>query len=540
MRIPARLHRPNLPLGLALVLAAGCAGVPIVQGPGPAGNGTSPAPSPRPTTNPTTNPGANPQVTPGPSTTAATGDEVNVSFQVSPIALGARALLLEAVSGDARLVDIQSGVLSTRIRKGQLAVALLDPNMEPSTLLVKGDDTLFQLDSDTSLGTLTFNTQTGDLTTVAPLRAVAAASLPSWNIQHGAAPDLTDLRGLKAVASPKSVDLSKLAIDGLADADGDKVPDFLDNDCDENGAYDREEGVDLTSIIPLSTPSADIRAELGTLRPYAFDNLKLDATQVFRGDGDFWPHSSRHVLAFHLDASPALLSLIDKVEIPAPPAYARWKIAPLAGGYRAISAYPPAGQQWSNTSFRLPLLEGPGGKEVHGIWIESNGDPSPAFLQYKITFRDGSTALANTRIHYVFHTPSRVDSVAGTTISYPVNAGDPGTSTNPITIPSTGTTVTLEGRRPLTRAGGSPIVGMKVNAHIFYLDASGNQIRTIATQTPQVTDLGPIGTPLQLVLDKARDLPTTVDGRPVASYKVDFTVSGRNGDNCAEWFYLKY
>ena len=538
-RSPHRLV-PHLPLALGLALAAGCTGLPGTSGPGLSGITGSPNPGVAPSASPSSVPGnpVGPGTNPGPGISVSTGDEVTVSFQVFPVALGAKALVLEALSGDARLVNIQDGTLTTRIRKGQLAVALLDSNLEPTTLLVKDDDTLFTLDSNLDLGTLTYNGQTGELTTVAPLRAAFQAGFPGFSIQHGAAPDFTDLRGLKASSTPKSVDLAKLATDGLADADGDKVPDFLDNDCDEDGVYDREEGFDLTSVVPMATPSAALLAELGTLRPYAFDNLKLDSTQLFRGDDDPRPHTGQHVLAFHMAASPALVNLISKVEVPGLPPYAKSQVAPVAGGYRAITSY-PTGQDWSMSSYQLPLLDGPDGHPVYGIWINANSDPSPAFLQYKITFKDGTTALVNTRIHYVFHTPPRVTTLAGTTISYPVNPGDPGTATNPITVPSAGTTVTLTGNRPLTRAGGSPIVGMGVNAHIFYLDASGNPIRAIATQTPQVTDTGPIGSPLQLVLDKARDLPIVVDGQAVVKYKVDFTVSGRRGDNCAEWFYLK-
>lgn len=453
-----------------------------------------------------------------------------------------KVLLIETGTNEATLVTLENGKFTTSLKPGKYAVAMVDQNNQPTGLLIQNGASIFDLRADTDLGALSLDATARTLTTVSPLTTVAPLStvapyLVAARRTAGSSLDLTDMVSLRpedTAATPKAIDVAKVLSSQYPDADGDLVPNFLDNDNNENGRFDNEEGLDLAGVRIEAALDASGVAELRGLRPIVFDNLKLDSGDL-KGDGDSQPYTDRHVLAIHLGVSNSLAALITSVEAVSLPAFADGTIIPAAGGYNFPTGYPTAGTAWSASGYKLPLAE-QGGNKLYSLWVQPKADPAPSVLQFKVTLRTGTVAYLTTRLFYVFNTPAKVTTINGAAVTYPIAPSAPGTRNNWLPIPSAATSITMQAKRPLTTAGGVPIFGMGVQAHIFYLNSAGVQIGGTITNPVPDTDFTK---PLEFSLDRATYFPTTYASQTVAGYQVDFTVIGRHGDNTAEMFWLK-
>ncbi len=448
----------------------------------------------------------------------------------------ARMLVWNATSNRSATVDVSAGAFNAGIDPGACAVAALDANNQPIGLLVQNGASVFTIAGDTGLGALTIDPVTGQMTSSATLTA-ASRGRAEANLA-----DLTALDTDGTTTAGNGVDLSTVLSNGQGDTDGDLVPDLLDNDNNENGKFDTIEGMEICAP-ELAPGTALPSGTLSGISCTVFDNLKLNATQIFNGDGDSKPFTDQHTLACHLGVPAALVSSIAAVTMDKLPAYADGNVAPAAGGW-TFASYPTAGTAWSASGYLLPLASSPSGDPVYSIWVNAAADPKPAFYRFKVEFTSGAVVYFVTKLQFVFHTPPKVTSVtdgtATTTITYPLGASDRGAVGNPIAITGGATTLTLTSDRPLNVAGGVEVNGMDFQAHIFYLDSSGNQMNTTAVITPRVPDTGPYTPAVDLVLplDIATYLPTTYGGTPVAKYQIDFTSVSPGGDNSADMLFF--
>lgn len=453
-----------------------------------------------------------------------------------------------------------NGNFSISLADNNYSLALLDENNETEAILVQNNSTIFSINNNTSLGNLSVNLTNKTLTTTRTLSSSLVKGLYA-----ATSIDLTDLGSIDSSNdNDTGVDFEDTElkdVDSDGDMDDDGVPDFLDNDNNQNGIFDNNEGLQVCAI-KIDTANATDNSGIGDLQETScivFDNLKLASTQLFNGDGDINPHTDNHILAMHIIVPQTLVSLIDTVEATSIPAFADSTVSSNAGGYTydgttAQTTYPVTGSDWTDydpdgdgTGYSLPLSTDPDGNDNYALWVSANDDPVPAIFQFKITLTNGVVAHLTTRLMYVFNTPPKVNTISddnsgSTTITYPASEGDAGTATNPITLDSTATTLTLTGTRPLTHAGGTTICGMNYIAHIFYYDASNNPINTTAIFSSSNPDTGicSSSTSVDIELDLATYFPTTYDGTAVAKYKVDFTSTGDNNDNSAEMLYFTY
>jgi len=448
--------------------------------------------------------------------------------------LGIRVLALNLDSNEVQLQDAPLGQVDLLLPAGDYALALLDANNSPMGLLVR-EGSLLSVRSDLDLGRLELDRSTQIVTVEAGLGVAWTSKLP----------DLIDLVSVVMEESEdgdNGVDLAALQAQG--DADGDGVPNFLDNDSNANGLYDAIEGF---HPCVLSYEVGDSNTGIGDLQEsdcVVFDNLKLNSTQLFDGDGDVLPHTDNHIITYELTVPGTLVPNIVDVRVPMHPLFADGQIAPYAGGFAFSGPTPAVGSAWSADSYELHHAIDPGGDNVFTLWVDTTTDPAPAIFQFEVELVTGTIATFTTRLAYVFHTAPKVhtitDGVTAATPTYPMTPGDAGTSANPIVIAPSATAVTLYADRPLVQAGGVEVCGMDFQAHVFYLDAFGNQMNTVADISPRVSDSSPClpGFDLPLVLDAATWFPATWNSQPVSDYKVDFTSVAHNGDNSAEFFWF--
>jgi len=436
----------------------------------------------------------------------------------------------------------EDGRFSETLPAGRYALALLDAAQRPVALYADGGETLHDLTGEVDLGVLEADTEARTLT----------ATTSGASRRRGGDLDLSDLSGVqtdKNKSGGNGVDVTTLAgSDG--DADGDGVPDFLDNDSNENGIYDTAEG--RTTCTPrLASLSDDPDAvpqeaweAVRSAQCAFFDNLKLSATAVGgSGDGDVLPHTAEHTLAAHYAAPDALLPYIDTVEVIALPGYADADVGRAAGGW-SFTDYPTAGDAWSDHGYEMPLATGPMGEKAHSIWIDTDGDPHPAIYQLAVTLTDGSVINYTTRVFFVFNTPPRLSAMADGTgdlpLGYPMVDGDLGSSSAPLPLDGSGA-YTIFAYRPLDAAGGSEICGMDVSAEIFYESASGSQLNTTVVNTPRLPDTASCDPTTAVSVDiDADDLPETYNGTDVARYRIAVMVSGPAGDNAATNLWAQY
>jgi hypothetical protein len=453
-----------------------------------------------------------------------------------------KALLLEAEENAVTIADLSDSAFATEVAAGNYSIALLDDDNQTVALLVQNGESIFTVESDTDLGDLEVDASTSVMTSSKSLSGSSATAKAATSADV----DLTDLTALSIDDNDNGIDVTAILTNGVGDTDSDLVPDFLDNDNNEDGIYDNNQGLELCAgrvdlIDGEDADVADLLADVGCL---VFDNLKLSATALFDGDGDALPHTDDHILAFHLTVPNALVSQIAMVEVAHMPAFADGTIENAMGGW-TFASYPTVGDAWSAHSYALPHATSPDGEDQYSMWIRAASDPLPSTCIYKVTLSSGSVAYFATRLFFVFNTPAKVtvvdDGTTTTTVSYPLSSGDAGTDSNPLTIAGSGPVV-LTADRPLVAAGGVEVCGMDVQAHIFYLDASGNQLNTGAEMSPKTADSGIChpAVDLALSLDLATYFPTTYGGSAVSSYQIDFTVVGQNGDNTAEIFYFSY
>ncbi len=450
--------------------------------------------------------------------------------------LGLRVLALNRDTDGIILAEAPGGNFDLELPSGHYALAVLDGNNSPMGLLID-DHSSFEVSAN-GQGSMDL----GELELDRSTQIVTSSTSPA------SAADLPDLIDLISVVMEESedgangVDLGSLSVVG--DADGDAVPNFLDNDSNANGLYDSVEGF---HPCVLTYSMGDSYSGIGDLQEsdcVVFDNLKLDNTQLFAGDGDLRPHTDQHIVTYQLTVPSTLVPNVVDVRVPFHPLFANGQIATYAGGFTFTGATPAVGSAWSMDSHRLHHAIAPDGSDVYTLWVDTTTDPVPSIFQIEVELVTGTVATFTTRLAYVFNTPPRVhsitDGVTATTPSYPTTAGDPGTMFNPIVIDSLATSVVLTADRPLVLAGGAEVCGMDFQAHIFFLDAGGSQINTVAEFSPLVNDANPClpGFDLDLVLDTATWFPTTWSGRTVHGYKIDFTSVAHNGDNSAEFFWF--
>lgn len=477
---------------------------------------------------------------------SSSDDAIAISGSLSgDLASTSKVLILETSDNEAEIVAIEDGTFSLEVDEGSYSITLLDEDNSPIALLVQDGESIFEVSADTDLGALDIDLESDSMSSSTSL-ANAAASV-SKSVDESDV-DLSDLTAVVTDgAEDNGVDVENLlsedTLDG--DIDGDLVPNFLDNDNNQDGIYDVNQGMSICRFKVDTSESTDADADLSALTGvscHLFDNLKLPATALFNGDGDIMPHTDSHILAFHLAVPSALVSLIDNVTVEHMPNFADGTVAPNAGGY-AFASYPTVGDAWTDHGHELPHATDTGGNDVYSIWINASDDPKPSVMIYKMTLTNGTIVRFATRLAYVFNTPPKVNDIdddgIATAVTYPITEGDAGTRSNPFAISGSGT-LELTADRPLTAAGGIEVCGMSINAHIFYLDASGAQMNTTAVMSTSVADSGACIPAVDLVLslDQATDLPTTYDGDVVDAYQVDLTVTGAQGDNAAEIFYF--
>ncbi|HCP45528.1 MAG TPA: hypothetical protein DIU15_05780 [Deltaproteobacteria bacterium] len=453
-------------------------------------------------------------------------------------ALGIRVLALNLADNSALLAEAPLGQVDLELEAGDYALAILDANNTPMGLVVSGGTSLplhSDLDEVLDLGRLELDRSTQLATAENALQGASSAKLP----------DLIDLVSIVMEESEdgdNGVDLAGLPARG--DSDGDGVPNFLDNDSNANGIYDAIEGfAPCLLTYELGTSNTGI-GDLQESDCVVFDNLKLNSTQLLDGDGDLLPHTDSHIITYELTVPGTLVPNIVDVRVPMHPLFADGRIAPYAGGFSFTAPTPPAGSAWSGDAHRLHHAIDPDGDNVFTVWVDTTTDPAPALFQFEVELVTGTIATFTTRLAYVFNTAPKVhtitDGVTATAPTYPMTSGDPGTSSNPITIDPSATAVTLYADRPLVQAGGVEVCGMDFQAHVFYLDSLGQQMNTVADISPRVSDSSPClpGFDLPLVLDTATWFPSTWGGLPVSGYKIDFTSVAPNGDNSAEFFWF--
>lgn len=452
--------------------------------------------------------------------------------------LGIRVLALNLADNEAILADAPLGRVDLELAEGDYALAILDANNSPMGLVVSGGTSLSlrsEQGEPLELGSLELDRSTQVVTPENALEAATEVKLP----------DLVDLVSIVMEESEdgdNGLDLASLPNRG--DADGDGVPNFLDNDSNSNGIYDAIEGF---SPCVLTYKIGDSNTGIGDLQEsdcVVFDNLKLNSTQLLDGDGDLLPHTDNHVITYELTVPGTLVPNIVDVRVPMHPLFADGHIAPYAGGFAFSAPTPAAGTAWSADSHRLHHAIDPDGDNVFTLWVDTATDPAPALFQFEVELVTGTIATFTTRLAYVFNTAPKVhtitDGVTSTLPSYPMASGDAGTQANPIVIDSAATAVTLYADRPLVQAGGVEVCGMDFQAHVFYLDSFGQQMNTVADISPRVSDSSPClpGFDLPLVLDAATWFPSTWNAQPVSGYKIDFTSVALNGDNSAEFFWF--
>lgn len=471
------------------------------------------------------------------SSNASDGSSITGTVSAEGIEIS-KMLVLESVTNEAQVVDIEDSSFSATVDAGSYSLTLLDDDNSPVALLVQEGESIFTVDGETDVGTLSVDAETNTMSTTKSLTAASTSKA------LGTLVDLTDLLAVDNVDLDNGLDVTTLLDSTDGDGDDDLVPDFLDNDNNEDGIYDINQGMTLciAHVEAAADESSTILAALKDVACKVFDNLKLQSTDLLNGDGDILPHTDDHTLALHLQVPTVLVPSIARVTIVPVPSFADGTIAPLAGGWTAAS-YPTAGDAWSSHGHEIPHATDPSGDDVYSLWINAADDPAPAIFVFRVTLSSGTVAEFVTRLAYVFNTPPKItqadDGSTITTLSYPRSDGDTGTRTHPIMIASSGT-LQLTAHRPLTHAGGVQVCGMTKTAHIFYLDASGNQLNTSAVQTTPVLDTDPClpGTTVTLAVDITTDLPSTYDGASVASYQIDFTFSGSQNDNAAEILYF--
>lgn len=467
-----------------------------------------------------------------------------------------KVMALETSTNEATIIELdENGQFSESLDSGTYALSLMDEDNQTLALLVVNGSTIFTVDENTDFGSLTVDTDARTMTTSSSANISAMKLLADNNL------DLGDLSGLGSTEDhDNGVDLSDDTL-GKGDEDGDGVPDFLDNDINENGIYDSAEGFHLCAIkvIPGETEEASVLSDLRDVDCLVFDNLKLAPENVFNGDGDLNPHTDFHNIAMHVTIPLALEPYVQSIEAVSVPAYANGTVYDAAGGWTysnadAQNTYPSTGSSWSaydpdgdGTGYSLPLATSPDSELQYSMWLNPVGDPVPSLFTYKITTVNGTVAFLTTRLMFVFNTPPLVTKIeddlgAITTLSYPMSDGDSGTAPNPMTINSSATELILTADRPLDHAGGTEICGMQYQAHIFYYDASNTPINVVTVMSSAESDTGTCdpSVDLEMRLDLATYLPATYDSTSVAKYKVDFTVVGANGDNSSEAFYFKY
>lgn len=492
----------------------------------------------------------------GTTTSAAT----TVSVSGSGLDSGSQILLLDANSGATTFADITDGSFTADVESGSYALALLNDDNESIGLLAQSGASVFDIADDTDLGELTYDEDQLSVTSDSELTATASftANLRRLEEATGTDVDFSDMTaGIDTTATGNAVVLADVPDSTNPDDDGDGVPNFLDNDNNENGLFDSVEGIDLCrrDIILAAGDSRGLD-ELQEFDCTVFDNLKLDSTLLFDSDGDILPHTAEHQLALHINVPAALLPYIVAAEAKHYPAYADGFVATNSGGFTFagtsdLTTYPSGAWSAVDTDadgqgYNMPLGTATDGGNVFSLWIQPTTDPVPAIFHFRVTLNTGTTIELVTRLQFVFNTPPKITSVTDgtttTTLSYPRTDGDAGTSTNPIAIGSSATSLTLTGDRPITNTSSvaTEICGMRINAHIFYLDATGNRMNSEALQTTGVTDSGTCDTATDIShsIDIATDLPTTYDGTAVAKYKIDFTVTGEGSDNSAEALYF--
>ncbi len=468
-----------------------------------------------------------------------------VSGTVSGLSSSHQIMLLKA-DGTAVLADIGTdGSFSGSLSPGDWSVAALDADQQPVVLLVQNDATVFEISTDTSLGTLTVDLSSKVMSSTATLTAALTVRRAGTDAPIDLS-DMTSVDPTKHTNSDNGVTVSDVMGNGIADSDGDLVPDFLDNDSNQNGTFDNLEGLEPCKVVITQADATGIGvSSFADVTCVLFDNLKLQASSLFDGDGSPLPHTDQHILTFHVGVPTALASLISSVVVTHRPAFAEGTISPAAGNY-TFASYPTGGSNWSASSYALPAATDGNGNTAYCLWVTPASAPVPAVFRIRITLTNGTTADFTTRLMFVFNTPPKVTSIddgtTTTTVTYPVSEGNAGTLTNPLTIGSGASTVTLTADRPIDKAGGVEICGMSVQAHIFYLNSSGAQINVTTVTSPLVVDSGTCAstTDLTLSLDTATYFPTTVASTAVAKYQIDFTVVAPNGDNSAEIFYLSY
>lgn len=479
----------------------------------------------------------------------ASSTELAITGTVVSSTDASKALILETSSSEVTVSEITDGSFSATVESGEYAIALLDDNNETVALLVQDGSSTFSIDASTDLGTVTVDSDTSVATSSATL---TSASTSVSKAVASADIDLGDMKNLSSVENhDNGTTVSDVLSSGQADIDSDLVPNFLDNDNNEDGIYDNNQGLTLCphKVVPSADPDsallASIESALDDVTCLVFDNLKLQATALLNGDGDANPHTDEHFLAVHLGVPASLVASIDSVTMASLPSFADGTVSNAAGGWTFSTTYPTVGDAWSSTAHAVPHATNPSGDDEYSIWITPNGDPVPSLFIYQMNLTDGSIVYFATRLFYVFNTPAKVTAVADgattTTLSYPMTDGDAGTRTNPLSIAGAGPLV-LTADRPLESVGGLEVCGMGVQAHIFYLDATGTQLGTAAVMTTPTSDTGACNpaVDLSLSLDLATYFPTTSGGTAIASYQVDFTVVGNNGDNTAEILYFRY
>jgi|GEM_PF-2567170 len=472
---------------------------------------------------------------------------------------GARLVLLETSQNEVTVVTIQAdNTFSEDFSAGTYAIALVDEDNAVIAMLEQNGATIFDLSANTNLGSLSIDTETITMSTDSSL--TQAASLSLLQVASSEVTDFSssDLNALDTVGdNDNGLDLAALTLTG--DVDGDLIPDFLDNDNNENGVFDKNEGFSPCAIkIEPAAGFSDGLADLQLVECKVFDNLKLEATELQISDGDVRPFSLSHVITMHISVPTSLTSLIASVEAISFPAYVDGTIALDASGFiyantSTMTTYPTVSSNWldydsdsNGTGYNLPLASDSSG-DVFSLWVNVVNDPLPALYQFKITLINGTVALITAKLNFVFNTPPRVteitDGLATQAYTGNVNEGDLGTLSNPFVLDAAATTLTLTADRPLMQNGGLEICRMNHNAHIFYYDAAGNAISEAALQTPQETDTGLCDPATDLVhdIDVATYLPVvSSDGTPIALYKIDFTSVGENGDNSSEAFYFSF
>ncbi len=424
--------------------------------------------------------------------------------------------------------------MSTTISNGKYHVVLLDLDNSPIAMLVQNGSTTIDITANTNLGTLTLDLANYQMT---------ASSLPASDASKTTAIDLSDLVQVDPNddGTANSVNLNTLYGNTNADDDGDKVPDFFDNDSNDNGVFDSNE-VKSSCLWHIDAVAGD-DTNANLLKEsclVVFDNLKLNSGQIFGGgDGDSKPYTNQHILTMELQVPSALASRITSVKATKVPAFADGTISAAAGGF-TLPSYPTAGTAWSASSYALVKGTNLTSNNVYTIWISpaTNKDPVPTVFHFEVVLDTGTTARVISRLMYVFNTPplaTNWDDGSGSTAISLATAGT--SSANPITFNPTGSTLTMTASRALSHAGGVDVRGMGLNAHIFYLRANGTQINTGAYITSALADTD-YSNPLSLPLSIATDLPATYNSETVASYQIDVTAVGTNGDNSAELLYF--